>query len=142
MSTIEETPAIDPAKLTHICTINWNHGKPSNGVIASKGILIGFDKPVTRVDLHDQSVRLQFEQRSDHDPQAMCLCQLPGRFRYGNLNPSCDASSPFTSSGAATVNAVMFLPDTWPKGRYRVVIIGDYIEGDGGLAVDGNHLPG
>jgi hypothetical protein len=29
-----------------------------------------------------------------------------------------------------------------PKGRYRVVVIGDYIRGDGGKAVDANHLPG
>jgi hypothetical protein len=133
---------VDPATLTHICAINWNHGKPSTKPMVDKGIVITFDKKVTAADLHDQSIRLLFEKPDDADPLTMCWCQLPGEFRPGNITPPCNPNGSFASSAAPQVTAVRFTPREMPKGRYRVVVIGDYIRGDGDKAVDANHLPG
>lgn len=40
------------------------------------------------------------------------------------------------------MTALRFTPHGMPKGRYRVVVVGDFIRGDGGKAVDADHLPG
>jgi DNA-binding beta-propeller fold protein YncE len=55
--------ALDP-DLTHICGINWDHGKVASstvlGNLLKMGILIAFDRSVRNQDIHDESFLVLF----------------------------------------------------------------------------------
>ena len=110
--------------------------------IADKGIIIVFDGKVRREDLNDFSVQLLQEQPQSQQSRTRCWCQVIGEYELGDTATKCKTDG-FAPSGAPFVTAVRFRPESFPKGRYRVVVHGDLIRDSNqpAKAVDANHLP-
>jgi hypothetical protein len=130
-------------ELTHICSISWKHGDvlPSTEVRA-RGLIIAFDRPVQRDDLHRHSLRLLRERQED-DRRVSCWCEVPIEIQKGDLRQRCNAMSRFIANTNPTVNAVHLPLDAafLPPGEYRVTVHGDLIRDEKGRAIDANHLP-
>jgi hypothetical protein len=126
--------------------------------LAKDQLVVTFDSPVWRADLHAQSVRVQLKTRHgavDDDKVALaCWCDLEVTVHGGRVDKSCDATSRFESSRAQEVTAVRItLPDLddlvqHTKGlELRVLIEGDFIRGRHRVnqkswrALDADHLP-
>jgi hypothetical protein len=107
-----------------------------------QGLLIAFDKPVQRNDLHRHSLRV-LRERPEDDGRVSCWCEVPIKIEPGDLQDSCDVNSQFRDRGNPTVNAVRirFVHTAFPQGNYRVTVHGDLIRDVNNKALDANHLP-
>jgi len=132
--------------LTHICAINWDHGKQTSiAKIRAQGFLIAFDRPVLNSDLHRHSF-IVLANSTPTQSVFVCWCELLGEVQGGNFTPPCNIGSEFKREGNpnALVNGARFfspsLPNL-PSGDYRIVVKGDFIRDLNGKGVDANHLP-
>jgi hypothetical protein len=133
---------VEVLKLTRICSVSWNHGKPTKSDQVGRELVIVFDHPVVAADLHNQSIRVFRDQLEPDDQHDHCWCQIQGVIDRGEVAAPCDSHSAFTPSAAASVHAARFRSENLRAGFYRVVVIGDFIRDDENKrAVDANHLP-
>jgi DNA-binding beta-propeller fold protein YncE len=139
---------IENPVLTHICAINWNHGKPTQlQEISPFGLLIAFDKPVLNGDIHHHSfivLRNDFNEENEGS-DVTCWCEMTSAQLNGvNFANACEISRfDVVEQLEDYVNGAQFFPATkFARGReYRVIVKGDFIRDIDGLAVDADHLP-
>ncbi|MGZ9273816.1 MAG: YncE family protein, partial [Nitrospira sp.] len=142
--------------LTHICAINWVHPQSTNNPIdnpanatpiskLAKGVLIVFDRPVRKGDIHEHSF-IVLERPQTEGPENRCWCEVLIRRVGGVMFPTpCEITEDFTlpSELDKFVNGAQLLPNKpFERGKqYRVVLKGDFIRDKEDKAVDANHLP-
>lgn len=133
----------DPAKLTHICDINWPHAGEVSGL--QDGLFIALDQEVTDSDINSHSV-IVLAAHQDGETGLTCWCEMPAKEIRGVHFPSvCKLSDPQTVTAAFPANGIQFQPGNsfQPDQEYRVLIKGDFIRSlADGKAIDADHLPG
>lgn len=161
--------ALDP-DLTHICGINWDHGKvlsQKSAVVDDlrrNGILIAFDRPVRNKDIHAESFLVLFSPPpTPSAPTRTWVGLLP---RHGsatqlflsgvNLVQGQECPSTIIKSipkpdrqpnhalvpADEEVNGALFQPfQEWSDGDYRVILKGDFVE-DARRDASGKFIPG